>query len=96
MLSSSPLTGVGTSKETRLLKIQAIVENGTSHEIEAVDGGGKSDDDGRGDDVIVGKVEVNAEELDLPKKKTRRGKRKSKASKSSSKQVRMHILHYLN
>ena len=91
---SSPLTGVGSSKESRLSTTQAIVENGTSHQIEAVDDSGKSGDDGRGNDVIVEKVEVNGEEQDLPKKKTRRGKRKSKTSQSSSKQVRMHISRY--
>ena len=68
------------------------MENGTAHRIEAVDDSAKSDDDGRDNDVIVEKVEVNGEEQDLPKKKTRRGKRKSKTSQSSSKQVRVHIL----
>ena len=46
-----------------------------------------SHDGGSNDDVVMEKMEVNGKEQALPKKKTRRGKRKSKSSKPSAEQV---------
>ena len=86
MPSSSPLPSAGLAEQSRASAIE-LLENGNGHQkVEEDDS--STHNDGSDDDVIVEKIEVNGKEETPPKnKKTRRGKRKPKSSKSSGEQV---------